>query len=185
MIRTKAGKCLPRQPFVVNVVGVACSCLNRSFAAGPLASYWQKCLLSEHQKQHNSGGQENVQEKRFAIQTFFQLNDLYSFIENGVLELISQTVAIHQVDVQAEGASGKCFGGHKAVCKCGFLGRRHLLVVTNCREVLDEEIEIHWVTERGVQWFDYKFLWAFVAETDQELNGNTTGKFWNKIKYWT
>lgn len=85
-------------------------------------------------------------------------------------------VPVVEVDDQAEGASAHGLGRDERVLERGLTLRRNLRPQLKSREVLDVELEVLRVAERGVQRIHDEVLRAFVGESQQELHDVVGGK---------
>lgn len=84
-------------------------------------------------------------------------------------------IAISEVDRQTERSTSESFGGDERIEESGFLARLDRPLVGQSREVLNVEVEIHRVAERGVERFENEVLGAVVLEADEELDEDAAG----------
>lgn len=87
-------------------------------------------------------------------------------------------VFVIQVDDQTEGTSTHGLSGDEGIFKSGLTLRRNHCTQLKSREVLDVELEVLRVTERGIQRVHDEVFGTFVGESQQKLDDVVGRKIW-------
>lgn len=86
---------------------------------------------------------------------------------------------VSKVDSKAKGSGSKGLSWVEGVHDGGFLARFDGPVVWDGGEVLDVEVEVHGVAERGIDSVQDKVLVSVIGEANQKLDKFASGEFCN------
>lgn len=84
---------------------------------------------------------------------------------------------VGQVNSESQGPGSKGFSWVEGVHDCGLLTWLDSAVVRDGREVLDVEVEVHWITERSINSIQSKVLVSIVGEPNKEFHELTSRQF--------
>lgn len=87
---------------------------------------------------------------------------------------------ISKVDSESKGPCSKSFSWVEGIHDGGLLAGLDSSVVGNGSEVLNVEIEIHWVTEGSINSIQNKVLVSVVGESYKELHKFSSWQFWKE-----